>query len=175
MKKSIVFGLLIFIISGNLFAANEASMSIDITLEVESQIIAHKGADITMLVGEFEDTTTGVGGALASGSAIVGYFDSNANTNFSFQGNALNNLMDGGTDVMATRYTANLDTDGTYGAGEFASESLTNTELAALGSVDNIDPTEGYINVKLDVEADVEWGDEAGQYASQFIITAVCN
>ncbi|MCF7913558.1 MAG: hypothetical protein K9L66_00170 [Spirochaetaceae bacterium] len=156
--------------------STEDSITTDISLSVEPQIIAHKGSDIVMSVPALDASSEeDEGGALAFGSGSIGYFDSNAPTTFSFEANALSNSESDGDDVMTTRYAANFSGyDGKEDEG-YASGDVNSANLDDLDGSVNITPRSGRIDVALDVEADVEWGDDAGLYGSQFVMTATVN
>ncbi|MBI9104859.1 MAG: hypothetical protein JEY99_20755 [Spirochaetales bacterium] len=177
MKKIIIFMLLALIVAGMTFAAETDSMTIDISLTVDPQIVAHKQADIVMSLPDVlggSDDPADVGG-LASGSGSIGYFDSNASTSFSFQASALDNEASGGDDVMTTRYVASFSGFGGDAVDPYESGDVENPDLDDLEGTRTVVPHSGRIDIDLDVEADVEWEDDAGLYGSQFVVTAVVN
>lgn len=183
MKKIIILLLLVFIVAGYSFAKpghdfndshNDESITTDISLQVVPQIIAHKQADIIMEVPALEASNAG-NGALAEGSGRIGYFDSNAPTTFSFQASALDNYGQGGDDVMTTRYLASFSGFDGDAVTPYESGDVNDPELDGLDGTRDVVPHSGRIDIDLGVEADVEWGDDAGLYGSQFVITAVVN
>ncbi|MBI9109469.1 MAG: hypothetical protein JEZ04_22180 [Spirochaetales bacterium] len=174
MKKIIILMLLALIATGMAFAAETDSITTDISLTVDPQIIAHKQADIVMNVPVLDASDAG-NGALAEGAGSIGYFDSNASTTFSFQASALDNEASGGDDVMTTRYVASFSGFGGDAVAPYESGDVENPDLDDLEGTRTIVPHSGRIDIDLYVEADVEWEDDAGLYGSQFVVTAVVN
>ena len=175
MRKGIFILFLGLTIAGLSFAQSvKDSITVDISLTVEPQIIAHKQGDIVMSLPALDASDAG-NGALAEGSGRIGYFDSNAATTFSFQASALDNYDSDGDDVMTTRYVASFSGFAGDPVADYESGNVDDPDLAGLAGTRDVVPHSGRIDIDLGVEADVEWEDDAGLYGSQFVVTAVVN
>ncbi|MCF7913561.1 MAG: hypothetical protein K9L66_00185 [Spirochaetaceae bacterium] len=164
----------LILIFGILFVLRGEQVKTGVHMGVPAGIVAHPSGEEIILhsppLSESEE-----GEVTAKGEGYIGYFDSNACTIISYEANCLHHGKDKDKeemiDLLPTRYSVTL-----YGHGSspihYHSPTVLKVEKETLPGSSVVDPHTGKIHAELDIEADVDWSHDSGEYEAAFVLTA---